>query len=195
MAIAVDKNVGLAKGLSLWLEANGKHLPLSSLRVSCGFREGSSALLPHLTASRQITRPTRYNTGGRLTRPIRFALGRFSTYLVRVPFGIHSDTICEGFIVTPMNGTIFGCLNDFHITTSLKNDCGTRGHPLAYTKTHASVGTNLQESPVIAHWNPQLLDADFPTVLSAFPHVCRATPRDRPIADPYEVTRYGVRGW
>ena len=94
-----------------------------------------------------------------------------------------------------MNGTIFGCLNHFHITTSLKNNYGTHGRPLVYTKTYAGVGTNLQKSPVITQWNPQLLDTDIPSVLSTFPHIGRATPRDWPIADPHEATRYGVRGW
>jgi len=57
-----------------------------------------------------------------LTRPMRFALGFFSTNSVRVPFGIHSRTICKGSVVTPMKGTMFGCLNNRHKMASLEND-------------------------------------------------------------------------
>ena len=59
----------------------------------------------------------------RLTRPIRLAPGFLSTNSVRVPFGIHSETICRGFIVTPMKGAMFGCLNLFQMMASLQNDC------------------------------------------------------------------------
>jgi len=62
----------------------------------------------------------------RLTRPIRSMLGFFSTYFVRVPFGIYSDTNCKGFVVTPMKGTTFWCFSLFHMTASLRNDYGTQ---------------------------------------------------------------------
>ena len=57
-----------------------------------------------------------------LTRPIRFVAGFFAMNSARVPFGIHSETICKGFVVTPMKGTMFGCRNLFQMIASLKND-------------------------------------------------------------------------
>jgi hypothetical protein len=62
----------------------------------------------------------------RLTRLIRFVRGFFSTNSTRVPFGIHPETICKGFIVAPTKGTMFECLNLFRMTGSLKNDCEAR---------------------------------------------------------------------
>jgi len=61
-----------------------------------------------------------------LTNPIRSALGLLLTYLVRVPFGIYSETNCRGSLVTPMKGMMFGCLNLFQITASLRNDYEAR---------------------------------------------------------------------
>ena len=61
----------------------------------------------------------------RLTRLIRFLPGFLSMNSIRVSFGIHSETICKGFVVTPMKGTTFGCLSLFHTTASLKNDYST----------------------------------------------------------------------
>ena len=63
----------------------------------------------------------------RLTRPIRLAVGFFVTKSVRVPFGIHSKTICKGFVAMPMKGTMFGCLNIFQITAYSKNDYRAHG--------------------------------------------------------------------
>jgi hypothetical protein len=57
-----------------------------------------------------------------LTRPTRFTPGFPSTNSGRVPFGIHCKTICKGFVVTPIKGTIFGCLKVLHITAPWKND-------------------------------------------------------------------------
>ena len=45
------------------------------------------------------------------------------TNSVRVPFGIDSEIISKASILTPMKGTIFGCLNLFQMTASLENDC------------------------------------------------------------------------
>jgi len=64
-----------------------------------------------------------------LTKLIRLVPGFFSINSVRVPFGIHSETICKGFVVTPMKGTMLGCLNLFRIVASLKNDCEVQRFP------------------------------------------------------------------
>ena len=71
----------------------------------------------------RVTSSVRWGYRERLTRLIRFAPGFFLMNSTRVPFGIHFKTICRGFVVTPMKGTMFGCPNLFHITASLKNDC------------------------------------------------------------------------
>ena len=75
----------------------------------------------------RIMLPVECNDEKRLTKLIRFAPGFFWTNSVRVPFGIHSETICKGSIVTPTKGTIFGCLNRFHITAASKNDYNAHG--------------------------------------------------------------------
>ena len=77
----------------------------------------------------RIMLPVKRNDEERLTRLIRFAPRSFSTNSVRVPFGIHSETICKGSVVTPTKGTMFGCLNRFHITAASKNDYKARGCP------------------------------------------------------------------
>jgi len=101
-----------------------KRLPLSSFRVWCGLREDSEGLRLHPTAGR-ITLLVKCDYGERPTRLIRFAPGFFSTNSTRVLFGIHSEIICKGFVVTSMKGTTFGCLNLFQVTASLKNDYET----------------------------------------------------------------------
>jgi hypothetical protein len=73
-----------------------------------------------------MTLSIKYDDRRRLTRLIRFAPGFLSMNAFRVPFGIHPETICKGFVVTPTKGTIFGCLNLFRMTASLKNDCEAR---------------------------------------------------------------------
>jgi len=70
----------------------------------------------------RVTSSVKCDYRERLTRLIRFAPGFFSTNSTRVPFGIHSEMICRRFVVTPMKGTMFGCLNLFHMTASLQND-------------------------------------------------------------------------
>ena len=98
------------------------HLPLSGLRVSYNLREGSPDPPPHPTTWENNVISQAVVQEGRLTRPIRSALGFSLTYFVRVPFGIYSETNCRGFVITPMKGTRFGCLSLFHMTASLRND-------------------------------------------------------------------------
>ena len=75
----------------------------------------------HIQYLNRITLSIKCNYKKRLTRLIRFASGFFSMNSVRVPFDIHSETICKGFVVTPTRGTMFGCLNPFHMKASSKN--------------------------------------------------------------------------
>ena len=128
---------------------------------------------------------------GALTRPTRFAPGFLPTYFVRVPFGIHSDTICRGFAVTPMKETIFGCRNLFHIMTSLKNDYGNHRCSSADTKKRC-VGANLREGWVITQGDPQRLDTDFLAGVNAFPYISKAAKRGRFVTNSGEIAGYGV---
>jgi len=102
--------------------ARRKCLPLSSFHVWCDFCEDTKGLRLHPTAWEDHVIGEVRLQGGGLTRLIRFAPGFFSMNSNRVPLGIHSETICKGFFVTPMKGTMFGCLSLFRITASLKND-------------------------------------------------------------------------
>jgi len=70
----------------------------------------------------KITLSVKYDDRKRLTRLIRSVPGFLSMNSIRVPFGIHCETTCKGFVVTPMKGTMFGCVNLFQVTASLKND-------------------------------------------------------------------------
>ena len=70
----------------------------------------------------RVTSAIEWDYRERLTRLIRFAPEFFSMNSTRVPFGIRSEMICKGFVVTPMKGTMFGCLNLFHVTAYLQND-------------------------------------------------------------------------
>jgi len=127
--------------------------------------------------------------GKRLTRPILFASGFFTMYFGRVPFGIHSDTICKGSIVTPMKGTTFGCLNLFHMTTSLKNGYGADRCSLVDAKTPSMPNANLLKGRVIVQVKPQYLHTDFPATVDALPYISKATAGGRVLANFGEITR------
>jgi len=157
-------------------------LPLSSLRVSYSLREDSRDLLPHLVTREDGIVSHVVDAEERLTKPIRSAPGCFLTYSVRVPFGMYSDTNCKCFVETPMNGTMFGCLNLFHKTASLKNDCGARRWVFfssAEWSCRYRVQTNLRNGLAIFHGHPQALDTHFPAAVGAFPHIGEATVGDR----------------
>ena len=76
----------------------------------------------HIQYLDRIMSPVKHNYDRKLTRLVRFAFGFFSMNSIRVPLDIHSEMICKGSVVTPMKGTMFGCLNLFHMKASLKND-------------------------------------------------------------------------
>ena len=59
----------------------------------------------------------------RPTSSIRFTFGCTFTKSLTFPFTIQSDTTAKWFsdIVTPINGSTFGCRRVFHVTTSLQN--------------------------------------------------------------------------
>ena len=70
----------------------------------------------------RITSSIKCDYKERLTRQIRLASGFVSMNSTRVLFDIHSEIICKGLVVMPMKGTMFGCLNLFHIMASSKKD-------------------------------------------------------------------------
>jgi len=55
--------------------------------------------------------------------------------------------------------------------------------------------TNLLKGLVIVQGNPQPLDADFPSAVSAFPYIGKSTKGDRAITNSGNLSGYGVRGW
>jgi len=58
------------------------------------------------------------------------------------------------------------------------------------------LSTNLGDSLEIRLGNPWAFDADFPAVVSAFPHIGSTTvDGERVISNPNEITGYVVRGW
>jgi len=90
-----------------------------------------------------------------------------------------------------MNETIFGCLNLFHMTTSLKNDYGAQMGSSVETKKRCA-NTNLREGWVIIQSDPQHLDTDFRAVVNAFPYIGKAAEGDRFVTDSGEIAGYGV---
>ena len=64
---------------------------------------------------------------GEHTRSNRFASGCSVINSLMLPFAIHSDTIANRFsvMITPINGSTFGCRRDFQVMTSLQNLCKT----------------------------------------------------------------------
>ena len=79
----------------------------------------------HIQHLDKITLSIKCNYKKRLTRLVRLASGFFSMNSIRVPFDIHSETICKGFVVTPTKGAMFGCLNLPHMEASSKNHYNT----------------------------------------------------------------------
>src|ERR1700753_2559930 len=106
MATGGDENVVLIEGSTEFKVAHqpSGYLLLSSLRASCVSHGGKPDLLPHLTTKGDNIIDQVATGEERPTRPIRSTFGFSLMYFVRVPFGIHSDTNCKGFCVTPMKG-------------------------------------------------------------------------------------------
>ena len=89
------------------------------------------------------------------------------------PFAIHSDTIANrGLpIVAPNSGSIFGWRRAFHVTTSLQN-IYTGQHQLAAQTSSKTVTTHTRDLTKVApRANPQYLDRNVATLVSALPHI------------------------
>ena len=129
VAITTDENSGLAKGYRGGPSRPNENTYPVQVPVHDVARVKIAETFGHIQYLYRIMLPLKCNDKKRLTRLIRFAPGSFSTNSVRVPFGIHSETICKGSVVTPTKGTMFGCLNRFHITAASKNDYKARGCP------------------------------------------------------------------
>ena len=118
--VVVNENVGLIKVVNSVRNHRGEVLaPFKSPCVVWlawrNVRPSATSSSSRNTSISQGTIPTNEV----LTRRIRSAPGFLPRYSVSVPFGIHSDTNCKGSWVTPMKGTMFGCLNLFHMIASL----------------------------------------------------------------------------
>ena len=127
MAVTANKNSGLAKGYR-WgpnrPNENTYRIQASVYDVVCVKIVETFSYIQYLD---RIMLPVKCNDKKRLTKLIRFASGFLLTNSVRVPFGIHSETICKGSIVTPTKGITFGCFNRFHMTAASKNDYKAHG--------------------------------------------------------------------
>ena len=125
MTVVIDENIILVKG-HRWgperFEGNSYSFQASVCDIVC---VKVVKAFGHVQQLERITFSAKYDYQGRLTRLIRFAPGFFLKNSSKVPFGIHFKTICKGFVVTPMKGTMFGCLSLFHVMASSKNDCRT----------------------------------------------------------------------
>jgi len=125
VAAVINENIGLAKGYrsdSERVEENAHPFQVSVYGV---VRVKIVKTFGYVQQLGRITLSIKCNYGERPTRLIRFVSGFFSMNSTRVLFGIHSEMICKGFVVTPMKGTTLGCLNLFQVTASLKNDYKT----------------------------------------------------------------------
>jgi len=122
VAVVTDENIGLAKSYRCGpkrLEENTYPFQVSVCDV---VRVKIVKAFGYVQQLGRIMLSIKYDYREELTRPIRFAPGFFSTNSTRVPFGIHSETICKGFVITPVKGTMFGWFNLFQMMASLKND-------------------------------------------------------------------------
>ena len=65
-----------------------------------------------------------------------------SRYWTMFPLFIHSDTVtyCLSFIVTPINGNIFGWRSVFQVMTSLQNRCIEHGQTRSFSRSTTRQG-------------------------------------------------------
>ena len=106
---------------------------------------------------------------------------------------MYSETNCKGLLVTPMKGTMFGCLSLFHTTASLRNDYAMAQVFLSGREKGILMPptTNLGDGLEIHLGNSWALDAYFPAAVNAFPHIGSATVGgDRVIANSGKITGY-----
>ena len=127
MAVTTNENPGLTKGYQWGPNRPNKNIYPIQASVYDAVCVKIVETFSHIQYLERITLSVRCDYKKGPTRLIRFALGFFSMNSVRVPFGIHSETICKGSVVTPIKGTMLGCLNRFHITAASKNDYNARG--------------------------------------------------------------------
>lgn len=107
------------------------------------------------------------------TRSIRFTPGFIPVNALIVPLSIQFETNehCSGLIVTPINGSIFGCLSCLQITASLQNSwaASQKKPPEGLSTTdHAPHFTG-------ADCRLQNLDSHRTTPVSSFEHHRRPT--------------------
>ena len=127
VVIVTNENSGLAKGYRWGPNRSNENTYPIQAPVYDVIRVKIVETFGYIQYLDRVRLPVKCDAKKRLTRLIRFAPGFFSTNSVRVPFGIHSETICKGSVVTPKKGTMFGCLNRFHIMAASKNDYNARG--------------------------------------------------------------------
>ena len=132
-------------------------------------------------------------TEGVFTRQTLLASGFLPTYSGSVPFGIHSDTSCMGFIVTPMKGTTFGCLSLFHTTASLQNACATTGVFQEVRKNVPITYINLLNGLEVLNSTSQGFDANFLAIVNALPYIGKPTRGDRFITNFGMFTKKDMR--
>ena len=122
VAVGANDNSGLAKGYRWGPNRPNENIYPIQISVYGVVRVKILETFSYIQQLDKITLSVKCDYRERLTRPIRFVPGFSLRNSVRVPFDIHSETICKGSVVTPTKGTMFGCLNCFHITAASKND-------------------------------------------------------------------------
>jgi len=130
------------------------------------------------------------------TRSRRSTSGFFLTYSVILPCSIQWQTISNGgnFVGTPMKGTMLGCCNLFHTTTSLKNVCrsGWFSDGCGGRRKRKNL---FGDSPNVLSVRPQRLDTDLFPIKFRFVYVSKTSSRDRlpPARKPFTRNDVGVR--
>ena len=122
VAVAADENSGLAKGYQWDSNRSKENIYPIQVSVYSVVRVKIVETFSYIQYLERVTLLVKCSDRKKLTRLIRFVPGFSLTNSVRVPFDIHSETICKGSVVTPIKGTMFGCFNRFHMMAASKND-------------------------------------------------------------------------